>query len=263
LSDLHGNFGKNPRIFGAKCGQPATLFGCPAYPGPFSTRSFPVAFYALRAQPLCCGTVKFQGKEGFSPYKIPQLTSFFLNSLPKLLFILSPSIDLFNALSTTAAARKISPLKEASPAKVMSCALVAMTDLEKDLDAAKEVTGGAGAPSMKMAGRLANSPGRSAMVCGQSVPRDEGQSQPARQGPPCTHGHGTHPAHALSPRLTIGKEHRSVMSTCPTTGILTPRKMTAQHQLVAPLSSSDDDLTLVKHDAWVDLNPGGTRIRYT
>jgi hypothetical protein len=31
--------------------------------------------------------------------------------------------------------------------------LVAMTDLEKDLDVAKEVTGGAGAPSTKMASR--------------------------------------------------------------------------------------------------------------
>jgi hypothetical protein len=32
---------------------------------------------------------------------------------------------------------------------------------------------------------------------------------------------------------------------------------------VVPSSSSDDDLSLVKHDARVDLNPGGTRIRYT
>jgi hypothetical protein len=42
----------------------------------------------------------------------------------------------FNALSTAAAARKIPPLKEAPPAKVMSCALVALADVEKDLDAA-------------------------------------------------------------------------------------------------------------------------------
>jgi hypothetical protein len=61
--------------------------------------------------------------------------------------------DPFNALSTAAAARKIPPLKEAPPAKVMSCALVALTYLEKDLDAAKEVTGGAGTPLVKMAGR--------------------------------------------------------------------------------------------------------------
>jgi hypothetical protein len=33
--------------------------------------------------------------------------------------------------------------------------------------------------------------------------------------------------------------------------------------LVVPSSSSDDDLSLVKHDAWVDLNPGGVRILYT
>jgi hypothetical protein len=32
---------------------------------------------------------------------------------------------------------------------------------------------------------------------------------------------------------------------------------------MVPLSSSDDNLSLVKHDAWVDLNPGGARIRYT
>jgi hypothetical protein len=62
-------------------------------------------------------------------------------------------MDPFNALSTTVAARKISPLKEAPPAKVESCALVAPTNLEKDLDAPKVVTGGAGAPSVNMAGR--------------------------------------------------------------------------------------------------------------
>jgi hypothetical protein len=53
------------------------------------------------------------------------------------------------------------------------------------------------------------------------------------------------------------------MPTHPTTGILTPRKVTIRCQLVVPSSSSDDDLPLVKHDAWVDLNPGGVRIRYT
>jgi hypothetical protein len=46
-------------------------------------------------------------------------------------------------------------------------------------------------------------------------------------------------------------------------GILTPRKVTIQRQLVVPSSSSDDDLPLVKHDAQVDLNPSGVRIRYT
>jgi hypothetical protein len=62
-------------------------------------------------------------------------------------------MDPFNVLSTTATARKIPPLKETSPTKVMSCALIASTDLQKDLDAAKEVTGGADAPSAKMPGR--------------------------------------------------------------------------------------------------------------
>jgi hypothetical protein len=32
---------------------------------------------------------------------------------------------------------------------------------------------------------------------------------------------------------------------------------------MVPSSSNDDDLSLVKHDARVDLNPGGVRIRYT
>jgi hypothetical protein len=68
---------------------------------------------------------------------------------------------------------------------------------------------------------------------------------------------------ALSPRPTIGKEYRLVTPTRPTTGFLTLRKVTARRQLVAPSSSSDDDLSLVKHDAQVDLNPGGARIRYT
>jgi hypothetical protein len=71
------------------------------------------------------------------------------------------------------------------------------------------------------------------------------------------------PTRALSPRLMIGKKHRSVTPTCPTTGILTPRKVTIRRQLVVHLSSSDDDHPLVKHDARVPLIPGGTKIRYT
>jgi hypothetical protein len=165
-------------------------------------------------------------------------------------------MDPFNAPSTTAAARKIPLLKEASPTKVISCVLIASTDLQKDLDVVKEVTGGDDTPSAKMAGR-------SAMVCGQSVHREEGGLSPAHQGFPCTRGHGMHPTCALSPRLTIGKEHRSVMPTRLTMGILTLRKVIVQRQLMVPLSSSDDELSLVKHDAQVDLNPDGTRIRYT
>jgi hypothetical protein len=61
----------------------------------------------------------------------------------------------------------------------------------------------------------------------------------------------------------IRKEHRSVTPTRPTTGILTPRKVTIRRQLVVPLSSSDNDLPLVKHDTRVDLNPGSVRILYT
>jgi hypothetical protein len=61
----------------------------------------------------------------------------------------------------------------------------------------------------------------------------------------------------------IAKVHRSVMPTCPTMGILTPRKVTIRHQLVVLLSSSDDEFPLVKHDARVDLNPDGARFCYT
>jgi hypothetical protein len=140
-------------------------------------------------------------------------------------------MDSFNALST---ARKIPSLKEAPPTKVISCALVSSTDQEKDLDVAKEFTGGADAPLAKMAAWSGNSPGRPAMVCGHLAPRDEGWPPPARQGSPCTQGHGTRPAHALSPRLMIRKEHRSVMPTRPTTGIPTLRKVAIQRQLVVP-----------------------------
>jgi hypothetical protein len=49
----------------------------------------------------------------------------------------------------------------------------------------------------------------------------------------------------------------------PTTEILTLRKEAIRCLLVVPLSNSDDDLPLVKHDARVDLNPTGVRIRYT
>jgi hypothetical protein len=53
------------------------------------------------------------------------------------------------------------------------------------------------------------------------------------------------------------------MLTHPSTGILTPRKVTIQRQLVLPSSNNDDDLSLVKHDARVDLNPSGPRNCYT
>jgi hypothetical protein len=114
-----------------------------------------------------------------------------------------------------------------------------------------------------MAQQPTNSPGRWAMVCGQSVPRDEGRSPTACQGSPCTRGRGTRLTRAFSPHPVIGKEHRSITPTCPATGILTLRKVTIIHQLVVPLSSSDDNLPFVKHDARDDLNPGDVRIRYT
>jgi hypothetical protein len=39
--------------------------------------------------------------------------------------------------------------------------------------------------------------------------------------------------------------------------------VTIWRQLVVPLSSNDDDLPVVKHDARADLHPEGVRIRYT
>jgi hypothetical protein len=57
--------------------------------------------------------------------------------------------------------------------------------------------------------------------------------------------------------------YQSIALTRPTTGILTLRKVTTPCQLMVPSSSSDNDLSLVKHDTRVDLNPDGTRIRYT
>jgi hypothetical protein len=80
--------------------------------------------------------------------------------------------------------RKEDPTNERGITKVMSCALVASTNLQKDLDTAKGVTGGASAPSAKMVGRSDRSLSWSAMVCGQLVPHDEGRSPPTRQGSP-------------------------------------------------------------------------------
>jgi hypothetical protein len=94
-------------------------------------------------------------------------------------------------------------------------------------------------------------------------PHDEGRSAPVCQGSPCARGRGTHPVLALSPCPTIGKEHRSVTPRRPIMGILTLRKVTVRHQLVVPSSSSNDDLSLVNHDAQVDLNLGDVKIRYT
>jgi hypothetical protein len=207
--------------------------------------------------------VEFRQKRSILSFINPSTHPLPLTSLPKLLFILSPVMYPFNALPTAAAIRKIPPLREAPPTKVMSCALVTSTDLERAIDTAKEVTGGADAPSTKMARQPTNSPGRLAMVCGHSASCDEGRSQPGRQGSPCARGCGTRPVHGVSPHPTIGKEHQSVMPTHPTMGVLTLRKVTVRRQLVVPSSSNDDDLRLVKNDARVYLNPSGVRIHYT
>jgi hypothetical protein len=101
------------------------------------------------------------------------------------------------------------------------------------------------------------------MVGGRMTPLEVGQPSPAHQSSPCARGSGSYPVRALFPRPMIGKEHRSVMPTRPSTGVLTLRKVTVQRQLVVRSSSSNDDLPLVKHNARVNLNPGGMRIRYT
>ena len=63
--------------------------------------------------------------------------------------------------------------------------------------------------------------------------------------------------------IGMGKEHRTATSTRPTMGLLTPRKVTIQRNLVIDVVDSNDDYSLAKHDARVDLNPSGARIRYT
>jgi hypothetical protein len=153
--------------------------------------------------------------------------SFSLTSLPKLLFILSPTMDPFNALSTIAVARKTPPLKVVPTAKVMSCTLVTSIDQEKTLDAAKEVTGGAALHRQRWpTDRPTLLADRPWFVANRSPVMRAIHHQCANVPSPCTRGHGTHLAHALSPHPTIRKERRSVTPTPPTTGILTPRKVT-------------------------------------
>jgi hypothetical protein len=123
--------------------------------------------------------------------------------------------------------------------------------------------GGAGAPSVTMGGRPAKSPGRLTTVGGRLTPLDVGQLSPAWQSSPAAQDRGSHPICALSPDLMIRKEHHSVTPTCPSTGVLTLKKITIRRQLVVLSSSSDDDLPLPMHDDRVDLNPSGARICYT
>jgi hypothetical protein len=159
LEIYKGILGKILEFLGTKCGHPTC-------PWALFDSVFSRCILLIERLTLILWNGKILSKRGVLSLEICQLISFTLTSLPKLLIILSPAMDPFNALSTVAVVRKIPPLKEASPAKVMSCALVASIDLQKDLDAAKEVTGGAGVTSVKMAGRTANSPGWPAMVCG-------------------------------------------------------------------------------------------------
>jgi hypothetical protein len=79
-------------------------------------------------------------------------------------------VGVTNALSTATAMRMIPPLREAPPTKVSSCALVASTALEKALDVAKEVIGGASVPLVMMGDQPAKSPSRSATVGSRLTP---------------------------------------------------------------------------------------------
>jgi hypothetical protein len=94
-------------------------------------------------------------------------------------------------------------------------------------------------------------------------PLEVGHPSPARQSSPAAQGRGSRLVQALSPHQTIRKEHHWVMPTCPSTGVLTPKKITIRHKLVVPSSSNDDDLPLVRHNTRVDLNSDGMRICYT
>jgi hypothetical protein len=80
FSDLQGNFGKIPEFLGTT--------GHPAYPWALFNSVFSVAFYSLRDQRSYYRTVKFRGKEGFSPFKS-------LNSSP------SPSLLFQNSCSSS------------------------------------------------------------------------------------------------------------------------------------------------------------------
>jgi hypothetical protein len=46
-------------------------------------------------------------------------------------------------------------------------------------------------------------------------------------------------------------------------GVLTPRKVTIRRNVAIDNSSNDDNLPLPRHDAWVDLHPGYSRIHNT
>jgi hypothetical protein len=164
-------------------------------------------------------------------------------------------MESFNVISTDAAAR-VMPLLKESPPKVMSCTLAAYGDLDKALDVTKGVTGGVGT-------LLANMGGRPAMSFGRPAPLEVGRLSLVREALPGAHGHALRPTRVLSPHPTIRKGHQSVKPMDPTTGLLTPRKVTIWYNLVVHSDGDGNDHPLVWHNAWVDLNPGGARIRYT
>jgi hypothetical protein len=124
-----GILGKILEFLGTKCGRPAS-------PWALFDSVFSHCILLIERSMSILWNGKIPRKRGVLSLYIPQPISFSLTYLPKLLFILSLAMDPFNALSTAAAARKNPPLKEASPTKVMSCALIISADLQKYLHAA-------------------------------------------------------------------------------------------------------------------------------
>jgi hypothetical protein len=189
-------------------GRPHFLAARPA-PRPFSTRSFPLAFYSLSDQRSYYGTVKFQGKRG---------------SLP-----LNPSTHLLLPHFSSKALVHPLPCHGSLQCSIHRCRHKEDPTVERGITRQGHVmcAGRIDRPTERLRCRK-GSHWRSRHAIGEDgrlvgpglwpiVPRD---------GSPSTQGRGTHLARALSPHPTIGKDHRLVTPTHPTTGILTPRKVT-------------------------------------
>jgi hypothetical protein len=94
-----GILGKIPEFLGTKCGRPATLLGHLVYPWALFDSVFSRCILLIERSTFILWNGKIPRKRGVPSLLIPQLISFSLTSLPKLLFILSPAMDPFNALS--------------------------------------------------------------------------------------------------------------------------------------------------------------------
>jgi hypothetical protein len=155
----------------------ATLLGHQPAPGRFSTRSFPVAFYSLKDQCSYYGTVKFCGKEGSLP----------LNPSTHLLLPHFSSKTLVHPLpchgslqcSVHRGFRKENPTIERGINRQGH--VMCVDHIYRPTEGLRCCKGG-----HWRSRRAIGEDGRPAMVCGQSVPRDEGRSPPAHHGSTCT-----------------------------------------------------------------------------